>query len=153
MLFGHVAGRDAALMARVRDWRKLSGAVPGSFEAWLAHRGMETLELRLSRMCASAQVLAERLAAHPKVRALRYPGLPGDPSHAVTARQARGFGFLIGPEGQDVFVHNSVIEQNEGFRTLRDGERVVYSAQTGAKGWSATRVRANGREERNGTPP
>ncbi|NBE08914.1 cystathionine gamma-lyase [Paragemmobacter ruber] len=96
VLFGHVAGRDAAVMARVRDWRKLSGAVPGSFEAWLVHRGMETLELRLSRMCASAQVVAERLAAHPKVRAVRYPGLPDDPSHAVTVRQARGFGFLIG---------------------------------------------------------
>ncbi len=96
LLFGHVAGHDAALMARVRDWRKLSGAVPGAFEAWLVHRGMETLEVRLSRMCANAQVVAERLAVHPKVRALRYPGLPGDPSHAVTAAQARGFGFLIG---------------------------------------------------------
>ena len=81
VLFGHVAGRDAGLMQKVRDWRKLSGAVPGAFEAWLVHRGIETLELRLSRMCASAQVVAERLAVHPKVRALRYPGLPGDPSH------------------------------------------------------------------------
>lgn len=96
VLFGHVAGRDAGLMQKVRDWRKLSGAVPGAFEAWLVHRGIETLELRLSRMCASAQVVAERLVGHPKVRALRYPGLPGDPSYAVTARQARGFGFLIG---------------------------------------------------------
>jgi len=96
VLFGHVATRDEALMARVRDWRKLSGAVPGAFEAWLVHRGIETLEVRLSRMCASAQVIAERLVKHPKVQAVRYPGLPGDPSHAVMARQAQGFGFLIG---------------------------------------------------------
>ena len=96
VLFGHVAGHDAALLDRVRLWRRLSGAVPGPFEAWLLHRGIETLELRLERMCASAQVLAERLAAHPKVGAVRFPGLPDDPSHAIARRQMAGFGFLIG---------------------------------------------------------
>jgi CspA family cold shock protein len=54
----------------------------------------------------------------------------------------KGFGFLAGPEGIDVFIHFSVIEQEEGFRTLRDGEEVVYSAAKGPKGWAATRVRA-----------
>jgi cystathionine gamma-lyase len=95
LLAGHVAGRDAALMDRVRNWRRLSGAVPGAFEAWLVHRGIETLEVRLSRMCASAAVIAVRLAEHPKVLAVRYPGLPGDPSHAVSRRQMAGFGFLL----------------------------------------------------------
>ncbi len=95
LLAGHVAGRDAALMDRVRNWRRLSGAVPGAFEAWLVHRGIETLEVRLSRMCASAQIIAARLAAHPKVLAVRFPGLPSDPSHAVSKRQMSGFGFLL----------------------------------------------------------
>lgn len=95
ILYGHVSGRDAGLMARVAEWRKLSGAVPGAFEAWLLHRGLETLEVRLSRMCASAQTIAERLATHPRIRSLRYPGLPGDPSHAIARRQMAGFGFLI----------------------------------------------------------
>ncbi len=58
----------------------------------------------------------------------------------------KGFGFVIGPAGQDVFVHFSVIAQSEGFRTLKDGERVLYSANVGAKGWSATSVRALARE-------
>lgn len=98
VLFGHVAGRDPALVARVRDWRRISGAVPGPFEAWLVHRGLETLEVRLSRMCASARVIAERLAAHPKVRRLRYPGLPGDPAHDISRRQMADSGFLIGFE-------------------------------------------------------
>jgi cystathionine gamma-lyase len=98
VLFGHVAGRDATLMQRVRDWRRISGSVPGPFEAWLVHRGLETLEVRLTRMCASARVIAERLAAHPRVRGLRYPGLPGDPAHAVARRQMADFGFLIGFE-------------------------------------------------------
>ena len=97
-LFGHVAGRDVNLMARIREWRRQSGSVPGPFEAYLVHRGLETLEVRLSRMCASAAVIAERLAAQPKVRGLRYPGLPGDPSHKSVGRQMVNGGFLIGFE-------------------------------------------------------
>ena len=95
-LFGHVSGRDLALMARIREWRRQSGAVPGPFEAYLLHRGLETLEIRLDRMCATAMVIAQRLQAHPAVQGLRYPGLPQDPSHAITKAQASGFGFLIG---------------------------------------------------------
>lgn len=95
VLFGHVAGRDAALIARVRDWRRMAGAIPGPFEAFLVHRGLETLEVRLARMCASAGVIAERLAAHPRVRGLRYPGLPGDPSHAIARAQMAAPGFLV----------------------------------------------------------
>jgi cystathionine gamma-lyase len=96
VLFGHVAGRDPALMARVRDWRRMAGAIPGPFEAFLVHRGLETLEVRLERMCASAAVIAGRLAAHPAVRGLRYPGLPGDPAHGAVGGQMATGGFLIG---------------------------------------------------------
>lgn len=51
----------------------------------------------------------------------------------------KGFGFIIGPDGQDVFVHFSQID-GEGFRVLKDGSRVVYDAEKGGKGWHATRV-------------
>lgn len=97
-LFGHVAGRDARLMARIREWRRQSGSVPGPFETYLVHRGLETLEVRLSRMCASAAVIADRLAAHPMVRNLRYPGLARDPSHRAVGGQMANGGFLIGFE-------------------------------------------------------
>lgn len=101
VLFGHVASRNEAFITRVRDWRRLSGAVPGAFEAWLLHRGIETLEVRLERMCASAGVIAERLANHRVVKNTRYPGLAGDPSHALASRQMAGYGFLIGFELAD----------------------------------------------------
>ena len=57
----------------------------------------------------------------------------------------KGFGFIIGPEGQDVFVHFSSIE-GDGFRSLKDGESVDYDIAQGAKGFSASRVKraANG---------
>lgn len=51
----------------------------------------------------------------------------------------KGFGFIIGPEGQDIFVHFSVI-QGDGFRVLKDGSSVQYDAEKTDKGWKATRV-------------
>ncbi|RYI08764.1 MAG: cystathionine gamma-lyase [Acetobacteraceae bacterium] len=120
-LFGHVAGRDANLMARIREWRRQSGSVPGPFEAYLVHRGLETLEVRLSRMCASARVIAERLAAHPKVRSLRYPGLPGDPSFVSVGNQMANGGFLIGfdmageAEAEGFLARCPLIEQATSF--------------------------------------
>ncbi|RLP27216.1 cystathionine gamma-lyase [Mesorhizobium sp. YM1C-6-2] len=95
-LFGHVASRDATVIAGVKEWRKLSGAIPGPFEAWLVHRGLETLEVRFDRMCSSAETIARRLKDHPKVKALRFPGLEDDPSHNLARAQMERFGFLIG---------------------------------------------------------
>ena len=95
-LFGHVASRDEKVVAAIKDWRKLSGAIPGPFEAWLVHRGLETLELRFDRMCSSAETIAARLLGHPRVKALRFPGLADDPSHDLARTQMSRFGFLIG---------------------------------------------------------
>ncbi len=51
----------------------------------------------------------------------------------------KGFGFIVGPEGQDIFAHYSKIE-GDGFRVLRDGAAVIYSATKGDKGWNATKI-------------
>jgi len=51
----------------------------------------------------------------------------------------KGFGFIVGPEGQDIFAHYTTI-QGEGFRALRDGSEVEYDAEETDKGWRATRV-------------
>ena len=110
-LFGHVAGRDGVLMARVADWRRQSGSVPGPFEAYLVHRGLETLEVRLTRMCASAAVIAERLAQHPHVRAVRYPGLQDDPSFKAVGGQMVNGGFLIGFELADAATAERVLSR------------------------------------------
>lgn len=130
VLAGHVATRDPGLLQAVRDWRRLSGSVPGAFEAWLVHRGIETLELRLERMCASAAVLAERLAGHGAVLSLRYPGLAGDPSYAVAQRQMVNGGFLIGLTLKDAGVAE---------RFLADCPLIEQSTSFGATHTSAER--------------
>jgi CspA family cold shock protein len=52
----------------------------------------------------------------------------------------KGFGFIVGPEGKDVFVHFTRIE-GDGFRSLRDGEQVEYEHTQGEKGLLATSVK------------
>ncbi|MFJ6434563.1 cystathionine gamma-lyase [Streptomyces sp. NPDC091416] len=95
ILLGHVTCRDPELAAGVRRWRKVVGAIPGPMEAWLAHRSLATLELRIERQCANALMLAETLAKHPEVSGLRYPGLPADASYPRAVRQMRRFGSVV----------------------------------------------------------
>ncbi|MFJ2894259.1 cystathionine gamma-lyase [Streptomyces sp. NPDC087218] len=95
ILLGHVTCRDPELMAGVRRWRKVVGAIPGPMEAWLAHRSLATLELRIDRQCATALTLAEALSRRPEVTGLRYPGLPSDPSYPQAVLQMRRFGPVV----------------------------------------------------------
>ncbi|MFE0406235.1 cystathionine gamma-lyase [Streptomyces nigra] len=95
VLLGYVTGRDPEAMAAVRRWRKIVGAIPGPMEAWLAHRSLATLQLRVERQNATALAVAEALRDWPEDLAVRYPGLPKDPAHAVAARQMRRFGCVV----------------------------------------------------------
>ncbi|MER5521805.1 cystathionine gamma-lyase [Streptomyces sp. NPDC002763] len=95
VLLGYVAGRDTAAMAAVRRWRKIIGAISGPMEAWLAHRSLATLQLRVDRQNATALVLAEALRDRPEVTGLRYPGLPDDPAHKIASQQMRRYGSVI----------------------------------------------------------
>ena len=57
----------------------------------------------------------------------------------------KGYGFIIGPQEQDVFVHYSHID-GDGFRSLKDGEDVEYELIEGDKGWQARQVQRAGAE-------
>jgi cystathionine gamma-lyase len=95
LLLGYVAAGDPERAEALRAWRRESGGIAGPFEAWLAHRSLATLELRLERACANAAAIAELLAARADVEAVRYPGLPGDPGHEVARRQMSRFGTIV----------------------------------------------------------
>ncbi|MGW1034780.1 cystathionine gamma-lyase [Streptomyces antibioticus] len=95
VLLGYVSGRTGEAMTAVRRWRKIVGAIPGPMEAWLAHRSIATLHLRVERQSATALAVAEALRACPEVSGLRYPGLPDDPSYQVASRQMRRYGCVV----------------------------------------------------------
>jgi cystathionine gamma-synthase len=94
---GALAARaDDAFWARLKTIRKGQGAILGPFEAYLLMRGMRTLHVRAERQARTAMGLAVKLAAHPRVARVLYPGLPQHPGHDVAARQMEGgFGFMM----------------------------------------------------------
>ncbi|MFT4265456.1 MAG: PLP-dependent transferase [Nocardioides sp.] len=71
---GALVVRDEELWAVLKGRRDLIGAIPGPFEVWLALRGLRTLPLRVRAASANAAELARRLAEHPSVHEVRYPG-------------------------------------------------------------------------------
>jgi len=96
LLLGSVAVRDGALADGLRAWRSQVGAIPGPFEAWLAHRSLATLDLRLARQSDNALALARMLDARDEVGEVCHPGLPTHPGHELAARQMRRYGPLVG---------------------------------------------------------
>lgn len=95
LLAGIATTRDDALWHALMRSRALTGATPGTLEAFLAVRGVRTLALRLGRAQQTAMILAERLENHPLVSRVRYPGLPSHPTHATAKRVLKGFGTII----------------------------------------------------------
>jgi methionine-gamma-lyase len=96
LLAGALIG-DVETVKRVRmhGLRYLTGGTIAPLTAFLVMRGLKTLELRMQRHCASAQRVAEFLAAAPQVAEVFYPGLPSFPQHAVVRRQMAGGGGLV----------------------------------------------------------
>ena len=87
VLAGVVTTRDAALRERLVWTRRSVGGILAPDPAWLLLRGLRTLHVRVPRQVASASELARRLAAHPAVREVHYPGLAGHPDHELAQRQ------------------------------------------------------------------
>jgi cystathionine beta-lyase/cystathionine gamma-synthase len=92
---GAVITDDGALAERLALIQYVGGAVPSPFDCWLLLRGIKTLALRMERHQENALAVAEFLSAHPKVRSVRYPGLPSDPGHAIARRQMSGFSGMV----------------------------------------------------------
>jgi methionine-gamma-lyase len=91
---GVVACADEATAAALRRVRAVTGALLHPMGAYLLHRGLATLPVRVRRQQDSAQQVAGWLARHPLVDAVYYPGLDGDP-RGLLSRQMRGPGAMV----------------------------------------------------------
>ncbi|WP_374313985.1 PLP-dependent aspartate aminotransferase family protein [Dongia sp.] len=94
---GALVTREAdAFWERILQVRYQLGSIIGSVEAWLLLRGMRSLFPRVRQQAASALILAERLARHPAIADVLYPGLAGFPGHEIARRQMEGgFGGML----------------------------------------------------------
>ncbi len=95
---GALVTSDEALYERLLFLQNAIGAVPGPFDCYLVLRGLKTLGVRVRQQCASAQRIAEKLEAHPRVKQVFYPGLASHPGHALAARQMKAPGAMISAE-------------------------------------------------------
>lgn len=95
VLAGLVVTDDRELADEIHFVQMAVGAVLPPFDCNLLLRGIRTLHLRMARHCASAQVLAERLAEHDAVEAVYFPGLPDHPGHDIQQEQAMGPGGML----------------------------------------------------------
>lgn len=95
LLMGAVVTADPDLAKQMVDRRIYLGAVPSAFDAFLAIRGIRTLSIRIDRGEENAKILAERLANHPAVSKVYYPGLASHPNAQVHSQQASGPGLMI----------------------------------------------------------
>jgi cystathionine gamma-lyase len=127
LLLGHVSTTDDELFAAIRRWRNNTGNTPGPFEAWLGHRSMSTLDLRLARQAANAAAVAEVLADSPVVRGVRWPWRADDPSFALASRQ------MLRPNG----VVSAVLADEHAVAALLAGTR-LWTAATSFGGVHST---------------
>jgi cystathionine gamma-synthase len=92
---GAVVVRDLGLADRIAFHQNAMGAVAGPFDAFLTHRGLKTLAVRMDRHCDNAERIVEFLTGHASVAQVIYPGLEEHPGHAVAARQMKRFGGMV----------------------------------------------------------
>lgn len=97
VLGGVVVVRDEASRVDLYEINKLLGANLAPQEAWLAHRGLKTLPLRMERQCRNAAVVAGWLNQQARVASVNFPGLPSHRQHELARRQFGGelFGGMV----------------------------------------------------------
>ncbi|HWQ35296.1 MAG TPA: cystathionine beta-lyase [Blastocatellia bacterium] len=112
---GVVVTNDEELYRRIAFQQNAEGAGISPFESWLLLRGIKTLALRVERQNATAQQVAQFLAAHPAVEKVFYAGLPSHPGYEIQQRQAKGAGGVISFTTGDESFSQALVEATQLF--------------------------------------
>ena len=95
LVAGMLVMNDAQLHEQLRHTRRLTGGILGPFDAWLLHRGVKTLPVRMEAHQRNALTVARFLDGHPRIKRIHYPGLESHPQYDLARRQMRGFGGMV----------------------------------------------------------
>lgn len=108
------------MIEKIWDMSLNMGPVCAPFNAWLALRGIRTMELRVKQQNATALAIAEYLESHAAIAKVYFPGLKSHPQHDLAAKQMSGFGGLLtfdlkgGYDAGTTFIENLEFVQNAG---------------------------------------
>jgi len=92
---GMIITKEKMLYDKLRSMMIIMGCNIDPHQAYLVHRGVKTLSIRIREAQNSAMKVAEFLQAHPKVAWVKYPGLPSHPQYTLAKKQMTGFGTMI----------------------------------------------------------
>ena len=106
---GGVVACDARLAAGLRRTRAITGAIMHPLAAYLLHRGLATLPVRIRAQQAGARVVAEWLLSRPEVARVHFPGFPDSDPRGLVGTQQRGPGAMIAIELADGFAAASAL--------------------------------------------
>ena len=95
MIGGALMTSDNQLFEQLKFIQFAAGAVPAPLECFLLHRSIKTLAVRMQQHERNAQIVAEMLSKHPKVKRVYYPGLTSDPGHKLAKEQMSGFSGMV----------------------------------------------------------
>lgn len=92
---GAVVGSEELIESKIYPILRTAGPTMSPFNAWVFHKGLETLVLRMEKHCQNAMIVAEWLEKHPNVDHVFYTGLPSHPQHQLAKKQQTGFGGIV----------------------------------------------------------
>ncbi|WP_304171940.1 O-succinylhomoserine sulfhydrylase [Phenylobacterium aquaticum] len=95
VLGGAILGGEALMTESYKDILRHTGPALSPFNAWVLLKGLETLELRVTRQSQNAAKIADVIGAHAKARRVLYPGRPDHPQAAIIANQMSGGGNVV----------------------------------------------------------
>lgn len=95
VLGGALVVKDPEVGEKLHFLQNAIGGIMDPFSAYMAHRGLKTLHVRMEHQGRNAQAIAEYLDDHPKVATVWYPGLPDNPQHALAEKQMRTPGAMV----------------------------------------------------------
>jgi O-succinylhomoserine sulfhydrylase len=134
VLGGAVLGKTKAIEDQIQQYYRHTGPSMSPFNAWVLVKGLETLDVRVSRMAQNAAIVADRLAQHPAVTQVRYPGRKDHPHHAIHGRQMKGGGTLVAFElkggREDAFAFLNRLELIDISNNLGDSKSLITHPAT-----------------------
>ena len=95
VLLGAILGQSEFIEEHIDPWLRHTGPAASPFNAWVVLKGLETLQLRVNQASANAAQIADAIATHPNIAAVRYPGRKDHPHHAIHAKQMSSGGTLV----------------------------------------------------------
>ena len=133
-LGGAILADEEFIYERLQPLMRHTGPSISPFNAWVALKGLETLELRVGRQSESALSIAGWLEAHPRVLEVRYPFLPSHPQFELATRQMSGGGtvvtFELNSEKEDAFAALNRLELIDISNNLGDTKSLVTHPAT-----------------------